>query len=211
MNPNNELLQAAKDIEACPRIVHAEYIGAYQVPSHLMDALRKAIARAEASASQPAAVPGDLVARLREIWDLAERGLGYKAPFGYVKDAADEIERLNAIIASQPAPDEQREKAIEAWHERMDDLLTRIVLELRQHGHADGIYDEADAAVLEADRLMRSAPPPAPAVPSEAEIEAWKARCEDHLRARMPQGNLEVAQLFKDAHDLMRRAAGGAS
>ncbi len=43
--------------------------------------------------------------------------------------------------------------------------------------------------------------------PSEAEIEAWKARCEDHLRARMPQGNLEVAQLFKDAHDLMLRAA----
>jgi len=49
------------------------------------------------------------------------------------------------------------------------------------------------------------------AMPTPAAVEAWKKRCEDHLAARMPQGILEVAQLFKDAHDMLRSAAAPAT
>jgi hypothetical protein len=160
VNPNNELLQAAK--AAADQLMA---IGVSEKSHDIAVDLRTAIARAEAS-------------------------------------------------ASQPAPDDEREKAIESW--RTD---ARLALPLYTH---DGKHTLREHHLIpRAVALMRSAPLPAPAVPSDAEIEAFLPPFDHCVSARdvaqqlgfelkdgylSPKDQAIVEHAAACIEDLMRRA-----
>ncbi len=188
MNPNNELLQAAKEVLAAESEVLVPFDG---MDTH------------------------DVVAfRLRKD----ERR---QSALAALQDA---IARAEAS-ASQPAPDEQREKAIkEAMRELRSAAMDCGASDITTpEGHAKiDRLNRADALVRQ---LLRSAPP-APAVPSEDEIEAFLPPFDHCVSARdvaqqlgfelkdgylSPKDQAIVEHAATCIEDIMRRAAGGAS
>lgn len=193
MNPNNELIQAAKAIDAYARPAEADdVLEPGFVP--LLANLRTAIARAEASASQPApATDAEIDDAMWRYRDAAIRvglngdGHGSMAEYG---------EHLRALIARRVAEARaETQQELADLHAELDEV----------RDERDEARDERDEVRAEVERLRAAASPV-----SEAEIEAWRDEADSVAFDEGSSLRIVWQSEIDEAVALIRRAQGGA-